>query len=67
MKLTNSAICSLGIALSMVAGCLVVPSVAVADLRVDDRVESRVDRREDRRDRAVDRVEDRGERRNKRF
>ena len=66
MKPANYAVCSLSIALSIVAGCLGVPCVAVADLRVDDRVESRADRREDRRANVGDGGEDRMELREER-
>ena len=61
MKPANYAVCSLSIALSIVAGCLGVPCVAVADLRVDDRVESRAERRHDRREHFGDRGEERCE------
>ena len=61
MKLASSAVCSTAIVLSIVAGCLTAPSLALADVRVDDRIESRVDRREDRRENVGDGVEDRVE------
>ena len=41
MNLANSAVCSTAVALSIVAGCLVVPSVALSDLRVDERLNKR--------------------------
>lgn len=48
MKLTNSAIRSMDIALSIEVECLIAPSAALTELWIDDRIERR------------DRVEGRG-------